>query len=164
MATAAENSSSDRLAEASEDAETARPATPDNNDENVESSSSSNEEAQGAAGAAAADAEPCKDDGDGGDSKASEEFECNICLDVARDAVISVCGHLFCWPCLHQVRKLMEFPFRMRNDWIFVFSGWRPGPTVRSAPCARPASPGTRSSRSTAGETRIGRILGTRYE
>ncbi|CAD5222404.1 unnamed protein product [Bursaphelenchus xylophilus] len=29
-------------------------------------------------------------------------FECNICLDVAKDAVVSKCGHLFCWPCLHQ--------------------------------------------------------------
>uniref|UniRef100_A0A3P8RRI2 E3 ubiquitin-protein ligase RNF185 n=1 Tax=Amphiprion percula TaxID=161767 RepID=A0A3P8RRI2_AMPPE len=29
-------------------------------------------------------------------------FECNICLDTATDAVISMCGHLFCWPCLHQ--------------------------------------------------------------
>ncbi|XP_071446668.1 E3 ubiquitin-protein ligase RNF185-like [Hetaerina americana] len=29
-------------------------------------------------------------------------FECNICLDTARDAVVSMCGHLFCWPCLHQ--------------------------------------------------------------
>lgn len=29
-------------------------------------------------------------------------YECNICLDVARDAVISLCGHLFCWPCLHR--------------------------------------------------------------
>ncbi|KXJ28975.1 E3 ubiquitin-protein ligase RNF185 [Exaiptasia diaphana] len=29
-------------------------------------------------------------------------FECNICLDTARDAVISLCGHLFCWPCLHR--------------------------------------------------------------
>ena len=29
-------------------------------------------------------------------------FECNICLDAAKDAVISLCGHLFCWPCLHQ--------------------------------------------------------------
>lgn len=28
-------------------------------------------------------------------------FECNICLDVANDAVISFCGHLFCWPCLY---------------------------------------------------------------
>ena len=29
-------------------------------------------------------------------------YECNICLDTARDAVVSMCGHLFCWPCLHQ--------------------------------------------------------------
>ncbi len=28
-------------------------------------------------------------------------FECNICLDTAKDAVVSHCGHLFCWPCLH---------------------------------------------------------------
>ena len=32
---------------------------------------------------------------------ANSQYECNICLDVARDAVISMCGHLFCWPCLH---------------------------------------------------------------
>ncbi|XP_054715809.1 E3 ubiquitin-protein ligase RNF185-like [Uloborus diversus] len=29
-------------------------------------------------------------------------FECNICLDTAKDAVVSLCGHLFCWPCLHR--------------------------------------------------------------
>lgn len=29
-------------------------------------------------------------------------FECNICLDTAKDAVVSLCGHLFCWPCLSQ--------------------------------------------------------------
>jgi len=29
-------------------------------------------------------------------------YECNICLDTAKDPVISMCGHLFCWPCLHQ--------------------------------------------------------------
>uniref|UniRef100_A0A8C6WKV2 E3 ubiquitin-protein ligase RNF185 n=1 Tax=Neogobius melanostomus TaxID=47308 RepID=A0A8C6WKV2_9GOBI len=45
--------------------------------------------------------------GSGGSSGGSAEtdratFECNICLDTARDAVISMCGHLFCWPCLHQ--------------------------------------------------------------
>lgn len=43
----------------------------------------------------------------GGSGSNNEEdgtaaFECNICLDTARDAVISLCGHLFCWPCLHQ--------------------------------------------------------------
>uniref|UniRef100_A0A0N5AJ55 RING-type E3 ubiquitin transferase n=1 Tax=Syphacia muris TaxID=451379 RepID=A0A0N5AJ55_9BILA len=39
------------------------------------------------------------------DSKQDDEnarFECNICLEQARDAVVSMCGHLFCWPCLHQ--------------------------------------------------------------
>ncbi|EDV46957.1 E3 ubiquitin-protein ligase RNF185 [Drosophila erecta] len=29
-------------------------------------------------------------------------YECNICLDTAKDAVVSMCGHLYCWPCLHQ--------------------------------------------------------------
>jgi E3 ubiquitin-protein ligase RNF5 len=33
---------------------------------------------------------------------ANSQYECNICLDTARDAVISMCGHLFCWPCLHK--------------------------------------------------------------
>lgn len=33
---------------------------------------------------------------------ASSQYECNICLETAKDAVISMCGHLFCWPCLHK--------------------------------------------------------------
>lgn len=28
-------------------------------------------------------------------SQDSTAFECNICLDTARDAVVSMCGHLF---------------------------------------------------------------------
>ena len=36
------------------------------------------------------------------DKEENRAFECNICLDTAKDAVISMCGHLFCWPCLHQ--------------------------------------------------------------
>ncbi|EDW40028.1 GL22918 [Drosophila persimilis] len=38
------------------------------------------------------------------DKEHSDEslYECNICLDTAKDAVVSMCGHLFCWPCLHQ--------------------------------------------------------------
>ncbi|XP_077866459.1 E3 ubiquitin-protein ligase RNF185-like [Saccoglossus kowalevskii] len=31
-----------------------------------------------------------------------EMYECNICLDTARDAVVSLCGHLFCLKCLYQ--------------------------------------------------------------
>ncbi|KAL4629608.1 E3 ubiquitin-protein ligase RNF5 isoform X2 [Arapaima gigas] len=39
--------------------------------------------------------------GEGGSAEREREreratFECNICLDTARDAVISLCGHLFC--------------------------------------------------------------------
>ena len=46
---------------------------------------------------------------DDDDKKDEGQFECNICLDVARDAVISLCGHLFCWPCLHQGHKSIGF-------------------------------------------------------
>ncbi|KEP63468.1 UNVERIFIED_CONTAM: zinc finger, C3HC4 type (RING finger) domain-containing protein [Hammondia hammondi] len=28
-------------------------------------------------------------------------FECNICFDEATDPVVTRCGHLFCWRCLH---------------------------------------------------------------
>ncbi|KAL0485867.1 E3 ubiquitin-protein ligase [Acrasis kona] len=29
-------------------------------------------------------------------------FECNICFEQATEPVITVCGHLFCWPCLYR--------------------------------------------------------------
>jgi E3 ubiquitin-protein ligase RNF5 len=29
-------------------------------------------------------------------------FECNICLDMAKQPMVSHCMHLSCWPCLHQ--------------------------------------------------------------
>mmetsp|Transcript_43375 Transcript_43375/g.80784 ORF Transcript_43375/g.80784 Transcript_43375/m.80784 type:complete len:175 (-) Transcript_43375:15-539(-) len=29
-------------------------------------------------------------------------FECNICLEQAMEPVVTRCGHLFCWACLHQ--------------------------------------------------------------
>eukprot|EP00439_Symbiodinium_sp_Y106_P055216 s1206_g7.t1 len=29
-------------------------------------------------------------------------FECNICLEQAVEPVVTRCGHLFCWGCLHQ--------------------------------------------------------------
>ncbi|KAJ0795545.1 putative Zinc finger, RING-type [Helianthus annuus] len=30
------------------------------------------------------------------------DFECNICFDLAQDPIVTLCGHLFCWPCLYK--------------------------------------------------------------
>ncbi|KDP20387.1 hypothetical protein JCGZ_05270 [Jatropha curcas] len=30
-------------------------------------------------------------------------FDCNICLHMARDPILTRCGHLFCWPCFYQL-------------------------------------------------------------
>ncbi|PWA60656.1 Zinc finger, RING/FYVE/PHD-type [Artemisia annua] len=38
-----------------------------------------------------------------GDNGNGNFFDCNICLDVAKDPVLTCCGHLFCWPCFYQV-------------------------------------------------------------
>ncbi|KAM7264407.1 hypothetical protein ACFE04_002090 [Oxalis oulophora] len=32
---------------------------------------------------------------------AAGDFECNICLELAQDPIVTLCGHLFCWPCLY---------------------------------------------------------------
>lgn len=41
-------------------------------------------------------------DASGSGTGGPTNFDCNICLEPASDAVVSMCGHLFCWPCLHQ--------------------------------------------------------------
>ncbi|KAI6673848.1 hypothetical protein NL676_001754 [Syzygium grande] len=43
-----------------------------------------------------------KDDMEKGSETEGSFFDCNICLDMARDPVVTCCGHLFCWPCLYQ--------------------------------------------------------------
>ncbi|WCJ30982.1 RING/U-box superfamily protein [Euphorbia peplus] len=30
------------------------------------------------------------------------DFECNICFELASDPIVTLCGHLFCWPCLYR--------------------------------------------------------------
>lgn len=29
-------------------------------------------------------------------------FDCNICHEQAQDPVVTLCGHLYCWPCLYR--------------------------------------------------------------
>ncbi|XP_077225012.1 uncharacterized protein LOC143858240 [Tasmannia lanceolata] len=29
-------------------------------------------------------------------------FDCNICLEFAQDPVVTLCGHLYCWPCIYK--------------------------------------------------------------
>ncbi|KAF2283446.1 hypothetical protein GH714_006679 [Hevea brasiliensis] len=29
-------------------------------------------------------------------------FDCNICLDSVQDPVVTLCGHLYCWPCIYK--------------------------------------------------------------
>lgn len=28
------------------------------------------------------------------------EYSCNICLELSKEPVVTLCGHLFCWSCL----------------------------------------------------------------
>ncbi|KAJ6379258.1 hypothetical protein OIU76_015972 [Salix suchowensis] len=36
------------------------------------------------------------------DDSPSSGFDCNICLDSVQDPVVTLCGHLYCWPCLYK--------------------------------------------------------------
>jgi len=44
-------------------------------------------------------ASPARDDDEMFDSST---YECNICYEVAREPVVTMCGHLYCWPCLYR--------------------------------------------------------------
>ncbi|XP_042756977.1 uncharacterized protein LOC111886739 isoform X1 [Lactuca sativa] len=45
-----------------------------------------------------------KTDSNGGDDDESGGFfDCNICLEMARDPILTCCGHLFCWSCFYQL-------------------------------------------------------------
>lgn len=53
-------------------------------------------------------ASPARDDDEMFDSST---YECNICYEVAREPVVTMCGHLYCWPCLYrwmQVQNLCK--------------------------------------------------------
>ncbi|XP_059663153.1 E3 ubiquitin-protein ligase RMA1H1-like [Cornus florida] len=39
---------------------------------------------------------------DESENSQSGGFDCNICLESVQDPVITLCGHLYCWPCIYK--------------------------------------------------------------
>jgi len=35
--------------------------------------------------------------------KSISNFECTICMEIAKEPVVTKCGHLYCWPCIYEV-------------------------------------------------------------
>ena len=48
-----------------------------------------------------ADAQPLESGGSLPEEESSA-FECNICYEIAQSPVVTLCGHLYCWPCLYR--------------------------------------------------------------
>lgn len=35
-------------------------------------------------------------------TRGNDRYECNVCFDTAEDPVVTRCGHLYCWACIHR--------------------------------------------------------------
>ena len=53
-------------------------------------------------GEATLDTAPAKAAAQSSLEAAASAFECNVCLELASDPVVTLCGHLYCWPCLYR--------------------------------------------------------------
>ena len=60
----------------------------------------------------------------------NKNFECTICLDTAKEPVLTKCGHMFCWPCIYNWLDSKEGKTKCpncknqitKNDLIPVYS------------------------------------------
>lgn len=39
--------------------------------------------------------------------KDESNYECAICMEIAKEPVVTKCGHLYCWPCIYDVRIIL---------------------------------------------------------
>ncbi|GMJ05532.1 RING membrane-anchor 1 [Hibiscus trionum] len=46
----------------------------------------------------------------GSDDNSSAGFDCNICLDTVQDPVVTLCGHIYCWPCIYKWLQFQSNP------------------------------------------------------
>ena len=90
----------------------------------------------------------------------SSAFECNICYEIAQSPVVTLCGHLYCWPCLYRCARGAAVPclciscarrhraalvhFCLAEPQQVRAGGCRCRATAACALCARPASSRTR--------------------
>nr|XP_043623691.1 uncharacterized protein LOC122595404 [Erigeron canadensis]XP_043623692.1 uncharacterized protein LOC122595404 [Erigeron canadensis] len=49
------------------------------------------------------DSKKVDNDGGGEEDESGGFFDCNICLEMAKDPILTCCGHLFCWSCFYQL-------------------------------------------------------------
>ncbi|RAL48516.1 hypothetical protein DM860_005940 [Cuscuta australis] len=68
-----------------------------------------------------------KEEEDDDDDNAMSFFDCNICLDLAREPVVTCCGHLYCWPCLYR--------------WLNLHSNARECPVCKGEVTAKTVTP-----------------------
>ncbi|XP_039040042.1 E3 ubiquitin-protein ligase RMA1-like [Hibiscus syriacus] len=49
------------------------------------------------------------------DDDTPSRFDCNICLDSVQDPVVTLCGHLYCWPCIYKWLHLQTISTENQN-------------------------------------------------